>query len=92
MYFAIRLFLSLIWKTPRNFYIFRFKFTGYGIDSGNGTIYYLGKSVISSGFFSFLSAGGFKITGAGVYGSLKWASPSHNTEEILLYLAAFFNI
>ena len=62
------------------------------MDSGIGTTFCAGKSVISSGFLSALYAGGFMIWGDGVKGSLKCASPSYSTVDIRLYLAAFLRI
>lgn len=64
----------------------------YGMFSGMGTFLYLGKSDTSSGEGSLVSAGGLSICGGWMKGSFKWASPSIKTEDILRYLAAFFNI
>lgn len=66
--------------------------SGYGMDSGRGTVLYCGKSVMSSGDVLVLADGGFKITGGGINGSRRWASPSTSIVETFLYLAAFLSM
>lgn len=62
------------------------------IDYGMGTVLYWGKSVISSGFGVRFYAGGFKISGGVIKGSLRWASPQTRIVDTRLYFAAFFRM
>lgn len=57
-----------------------------------GTFLYLGKLVISSGEGTLVYEEGFNICGGWMNGSFKWASPSTKIDDIVRYLAAFFNI
>lgn len=47
---------------------------------------------MSSGEVWVRAAGGFRILGAGIQGSFRWASPSTNTDDTCLYFAAFLRM